>query len=74
MSIWLPHMENELKIGESDIIIGHSSGACAAIRFAEKHPGTKFSFLLHRMPTPLSTFNQTIANSAENVTKYKYNY
>jgi hypothetical protein len=52
-------MENELKIGESDIIIGHSSGACAAIRFAEKHPGTKFSFLLHRLPTPLSSFHLT---------------
>ena len=32
-------MRNELKIGEADIIIGHSSGACAAIRFAEKYPG-----------------------------------
>jgi pimeloyl-ACP methyl ester carboxylesterase len=32
-------MENDLKIGESDIIVGHSSGACAAIRFAEIHPG-----------------------------------
>ena len=26
-SIWLPFMENELKIGAEDIIIGHSSGA-----------------------------------------------
>ena len=26
-SIWLPFMENELKIGPDDIIIGHSSGA-----------------------------------------------
>jgi len=37
MSLWLPFMKNELKIGEQDVIIGHSSGACAAIRFAEKH-------------------------------------
>ena len=26
-SIWLPFMENDLKIGPDDIIIGHSSGA-----------------------------------------------
>ena len=26
-SIWLPFMEDELGIGEDDIIIGHSSGA-----------------------------------------------
>ena len=26
-SIWLPFMENDLRIGKDDIIIGHSSGA-----------------------------------------------
>ena len=31
-SIWLPYMKDELKVDEQTIIIGHSSGACAAIR------------------------------------------
>lgn len=37
-SIWLPFMENELKVDKNTIIIGHSSGAIAAMRYAEKHP------------------------------------
>ena len=32
---WLPYMKNELKIGEDDVIIGYSSGAVAAMRYAE---------------------------------------
>ena len=32
-SIWLPFMENELKIGAEDIIIGHSSGAVGSFNF-----------------------------------------
>jgi len=36
-TIWLPFMEKELKIGPNDIIIGHSSGAVAGIRYAESH-------------------------------------
>ena len=32
-SIWLPFMENELKIGAEDIIIGHSSGAVSFLDF-----------------------------------------
>ena len=39
-------MENDLKIGESDIIVGHSSGACAAVRFAEKHRGENLGGVL----------------------------
>ena len=31
-SIWLPYMKDELKVDENTIIIGHSSGAVAAIR------------------------------------------
>ena len=34
-SIWLPFMKDELGVDEQTIIIGHSSGACAAVRFAE---------------------------------------
>ena len=36
-SIWLPFMKDELGVDESTIVIGHSSGACAAVRFAETH-------------------------------------
>ncbi|XP_003476547.1 serine hydrolase RBBP9 [Cavia porcellus] len=36
-SIWLPFMETELQCDEKTIIIGHSSGAIAAMRYAETH-------------------------------------
>eukprot|EP00197_Chlamydomonas_leiostraca_P008758 CAMPEP_0202861906 /NCGR_PEP_ID=MMETSP1391-20130828/3137_1 /ASSEMBLY_ACC=CAM_ASM_000867 /TAXON_ID=1034604 /ORGANISM="Chlamydomonas leiostraca, Strain SAG 11-49" /LENGTH=153 /DNA_ID=CAMNT_0049541355 /DNA_START=213 /DNA_END=674 /DNA_ORIENTATION=- len=36
-SIWLPFMQNELGCDEQTIIVGHSSGAAAAMRYAEKH-------------------------------------
>lgn len=36
-SIWLPFMENELGCNENTIIVGHSSGAEAAMRYAETH-------------------------------------
>nr|XP_048311461.1 serine hydrolase RBBP9 isoform X2 [Myodes glareolus] len=36
-SIWLPFMETELRCDEKTIIIGHSSGAIAAMRYAETH-------------------------------------
>ncbi|XP_076159087.1 serine hydrolase RBBP9 isoform X1 [Alosa pseudoharengus] len=34
-TIWLPFMEEELKCDEETVIIGHSSGAAAAMRYAE---------------------------------------
>lgn len=34
-SIWLPFLRDELNAGENSIIVGHSSGAVAAMRFAE---------------------------------------
>ena len=36
-SIWLPFMKSELGVDEDTVIIGHSSGACAAVRYAEEH-------------------------------------
>ena len=36
-SIWLPFMKEELGVDHQTIVIGHSSGACAAVRFAEMH-------------------------------------
>jgi hypothetical protein len=35
--IWLPHIENVLKADENTIIIGHSSGAVATLRYLENH-------------------------------------
>jgi predicted alpha/beta hydrolase family esterase len=35
--IWLPYMEHELAVGHDTIVIGHSSGAVAAMRYAESH-------------------------------------
>ncbi len=34
---WLPFLENVLGANENSIIIGHSSGAVAAMRYAETH-------------------------------------
>lgn len=36
-SIWLPYMKDVLKCDEQTIIIGHSSGAVAAMRYAENN-------------------------------------
>ena len=36
-SIWLPFMKKELKVTEETIIVGHSSGAAAAMRHAENN-------------------------------------
>ena len=36
-SIWIPFMENDLAIDPSTVVVGHSSGAIAAMRFAQKH-------------------------------------
>mmetsp|Transcript_117707 Transcript_117707/g.375144 ORF Transcript_117707/g.375144 Transcript_117707/m.375144 type:complete len:356 (-) Transcript_117707:341-1408(-) len=37
-SIWLPFMRDVLKVGPDTILVGHSSGAEAAMRFAETSP------------------------------------
>lgn len=36
-SIWIPFMREEMECDENTVIIGHSSGAEAAMRFAEKY-------------------------------------
>lgn len=36
-SVWLPYMETELQCNDKTIVIGHSSGAVAAMRYAETH-------------------------------------
>ncbi|MEM1282444.1 MAG: alpha/beta fold hydrolase [Chlamydiota bacterium] len=37
-SYWLPFLHDELKVDENTVIIGHSSGAIAAMRYAEQYP------------------------------------
>lgn len=37
-SYWIPFLKNDLKADENTLLIGHSSGAIAAMRFAEKYP------------------------------------
>lgn len=34
---WLPFLRNHVKVGEKDVIIGWSSGAVAAMRYAEEN-------------------------------------
>jgi hypothetical protein len=36
-NIWLPHIEKVFKADENSIIIGHSSGGVAALRYLENH-------------------------------------
>lgn len=36
-SQWLPFLEHSLKADEHTVLIGHSSGALAAMRYAEQH-------------------------------------
>lgn len=59
-SYWLPFLKDELKADENTIIIGHSSGAVAATRYAEKNKllGT---VLIGTMYTDLGIETETIA-------------
>lgn len=36
-SYWIPFLKNELAVDEHTILVGHSSGAIASMRFAEQH-------------------------------------
>ena len=36
-SVWVPFMKDTLGVDENTVIVGHSSGAVAAVRFAEKY-------------------------------------
>jgi predicted alpha/beta hydrolase family esterase len=36
-SYWLPFLKNDLRADENTILVGHSSGAVAAMRFAEQN-------------------------------------
>lgn len=34
---WFPYFEHDLQLGSNDIVVGHSSGALAILKYAEKH-------------------------------------
>ncbi len=36
-SYWFPYFKDTLEIGENDIVVGHSSGALAILKYAEKN-------------------------------------
>lgn len=44
-SIWLPFMEKELRCDEGTVIIGHSSGAAAAMRYWTPEEEAGFHFI-----------------------------
>lgn len=35
---WLPFLQKELKVDKETVIVGHSTGAIAAMRYAEQYP------------------------------------
>lgn len=37
-SIWIPFLKDSLKADKKTVVIGHSSGAVCAMRYAEKYP------------------------------------
>ena len=37
-SVWIPFIRDELEADEQSVLIGHSSGAIAAMRYAERYP------------------------------------
>jgi len=36
--VWIPFLRDKLRVGPDTVLVGHSSGAEAAMRFAEEHP------------------------------------
>jgi predicted alpha/beta hydrolase family esterase len=36
-NIWIPYIQDDLKADEQTVLVGHSSGAQAALRYAEQH-------------------------------------
>lgn len=59
-SYWLPFLKNELKADEHTIIVGHSSGALAAMRFAEQNK-LLGSILIGAMHTDLEIETERIS-------------
>ena len=57
---WLPFLKNELNANEHTIIVGHSSGALAAMRFAE-HNKLLGSILIGAMHTDLNIESERLS-------------
>lgn len=59
-SVWLPYMRDTLKCDQNTIVIGHSSGAVAAMRYAEQYK-LKGSVLVGACYTDLGYESERIA-------------
>ena len=57
---WLPFLKNELQADEFTIIVGHSSGALAAMRYAE-HNKLLGSILIGAMHTDLGIESEVLS-------------
>ena len=57
---WLPFLKNELQADENSVLIGHSSGALAALRFAEQNK-LLGSVLVAAMHTDLSIESERLS-------------
>ncbi|MFZ1258787.1 MAG: alpha/beta hydrolase [Candidatus Saccharimonas sp.] len=59
-AVWLPYMKRELAIDEQTIVIGHSSGAVAAMRYAEQNK-IKGSILIGACYTDLGEESEKVS-------------
>jgi putative hydrolase RBBP9 len=59
-SVWLPYLRDELNVDEDVVLIGHSSGAVAAMRYAEKYR-VRGSFLIGACYTDLDDPDERIS-------------
>lgn len=59
-SVWLPYLRDELNVDEDVVLIGHSSGAVAAMRYAEKYR-IRGSFLIGACYTDLDDPDEKIS-------------
>ncbi|KAI8463459.1 MAG: hypothetical protein J3K34DRAFT_443854 [Monoraphidium minutum] len=61
-SVWIPFMRDELRAAEDTVIVGHSSGAIAAMRFAQKYKVAGIVLV--------ATYNSTLGLAMEERSEY----